>query len=339
MGLRFREESALSYDDVLLAPKLGVLEHREDADLSTYVTNNILLDIPIVSAPMKSVTEWQMARTMATRGGLAVIHRFMTTEEQIDQFERGSFSTMKARYVACALGIKPDDLERFKRLHNAGCRIFVIDIAHAHSLAMERFMNEAVQISGGTHEFIVGNVGTVEGAQFLQELGADCIKVGIGPGAACTTREVTGFGVPQLSAIAEISANVSVPVMADGGIKNSGDIVKALAAGASTVMVGRLLAGTDEAAIPGEYFGMASKRMNGHHAPEGVEGSVEQVGSAIDVLKSLEWGIRSGISYGGGRNISELQEKAEFIHVGYGAHIETATRIQQKQHDYSGMGF
>lgn len=332
MGLRFREESGLSYDDVLLAPKLGVLEHRADADLSTYVTNHLLLDIPIVSAPMKSITEYKMAQAMARRGGLGVIHRFMTVEEQIEQFERGSFATMKARNVACALGIKEGDLDRFERLSQAGCRIFVIDIAHAHCIQMKNFMEELMfnkqySVKAENSQFIVGNVGTIEGAQFLQDLGADAIKVGIGPGAACSTREVTGFGVPQLSAIAEISANVSVPVMADGGIKNSGDIVKALAAGASTVMVGRLLAGTDEAAIPGEYFGMASKRMNGHHAPEGVEGQVEQVGSVIDVLKSLEWGIRSGISYSGGRNIDELQDNAEFIHVGYGAHVETATRI------------
>ena len=331
MGLTFKD-SGLSYDDVLLVPKLGVLEHRADADLSTYVTNNTLLDIPIVSAPMKPITEWKMAQTMAKRGGLGVIHRFMTIEEQIEQFDNGSSRLMRTDNVACALGIKEDDLDRFERLSQAGCRIFVIDIAHAHCLQMKNFMQEIMfnfrySPKAEKAQFIVGNVGTVEGAQFLQELGADCIKVGIGPGAACTTREVTGFGIPQLSAIAEIAGTISVPIMADGGIKNSGDIVKALAAGASTVMVGRLLAGTDEAAIPGEYFGMASKRMNGHNAPEGVEGEVERVGSAIDVVKSLEWGIRSGISYGGGKNISELQDNAEFIHVGYGAHVETATRI------------
>lgn len=331
MGLTFKD-SGLSYDDVLLVPKLGVLEHRADADLSTYVTNNTLLDIPIVSAPMKPITEWKMAQTMAKRGGLGVIHRFMTIEEQIDQFDKGSFATMKAGNVACALGIKADDLDRFERLAQAGCRIFVIDIAHAHCLQMKHFMEELMfnhkySVKAEKVQFIVGNVGTAEGAQFLQDLGADAIKVGIGPGAACSTREVTGFGVPQLSAIDEVAFSVSIPVMADGGIKNSGDIIKALAAGASTVMVGRLLAGTDEAAIPGEYFGMASKRMNGHNAPEGVEGEVESVGSAIDVLKSLEWGIRSGISYAGARNIDELQDNAEFIPVGYGAHVETATRI------------
>jgi IMP dehydrogenase len=327
MGLRFRD-SGLSYDDVLLVPKLGVLEHRADADLSTYVTNKIMLDIPIVSAPMTSITESLMASTMADRGGLGVIHRFMTPQEQRDEYECGSLDTPKPDNIACALGIKEDDLLRFELLFDAGCRIFVIDIAHAHCLQMKNFM-EMVMLSdmAESSQFIVGNVGTAEGAQFLQDLGADAIKVGIGPGAACTTREVTGFGVPQLSAIAEIAESVSIPIMADGGIKTSGDIVKALAAGASTVMIGRLLAGTDEAAIPGEYFGMASRRMNGHNAPEGVEGEVERIGSANDVLKSLLWGIRSGISYAGARNIDELQDNAEFILVGYGAHVETATRI------------
>lgn len=329
--IRLREPG-LSYDDVLLAPRLGVLEHRADADLSTCVTDHLLLDIPIVSAPMKPVTEWQMARELANRGGLGVIHRFNSVEEQVEQYERGACSTFKSQNVAAALGIKRYDLLRFELLFGAGCRVFVIDIAHAHCIQMKEFMetlmfDRTYSPKAEVSQFIVGNVGTVEGAQFLQDLGADCIKVGIGPGAACTTREVTGFGVPQLSAISEISANVYVPVMADGGIKNSGDIVKALAAGASTVMIGRLLAGTNEAAIPNEYFGMASKRMNGHHAPEGVEAKVEPVGPVGDVLKSLEWGIRSGISYAGAKNISELQENAEFIPVGYGAHVETATRI------------
>lgn len=321
MGLKFRD-SVLSYDDVLLVPKLGVLEHRADADLSTYVTNSVRLDIPIVSAPMVPITEWRMAQAMTNRGGMGIIHRFMEIDEQIEQWRKAY-----ATNVSCALGIKDDDVERFKRLSDVGVFIFCIDIAHAHCTQMERFMEKIMQVSDHYHQFIVGNVGTPEGAQFLQEIGADAIKVGIGPGAACSTREVTGFGVPQLSAIADIAESVSVPIMADGGIKTSGDIVKALAAGASTVMVGRLLAGTDEAAIPGEYFGMASRRMNGHNAPEGVEGEVALKGSVDDVLKSLLWGIRSGISYAGARNIDELQENAEFIPVGYGAHIETATRI------------
>jgi len=245
----------------------------------------------------------------------------MTIDEQVQQCQQARSYYEK---VGVALGIKDEDYQRYFALYDAGCRIFCIDIAHAHCKQMGKFLDELPKRDS---QLIVGNVGTVEGAQFLQEHGADCIKVGIGPGAACTTREVTGFGVPQLSAIAEVSEGVSVPVMADGGIKNSGDIVKALAAGADTVMVGRLLAGTDEAAQRDQYYGMASKRMNGHHAPEGAEGVVVQVGPVDDVLKKLLWGIRSGISYAGGTNIDSLQINAEFIPVGYGSHAESATRI------------
>src|SRR6476646_994928 len=217
MGLRFRD-SGLSYDDVLLVPKFGVLEHRADADLSTYLTFEVDLDIPIVSSPMQPITEWEMARAMARRGGLGFIHRFMTIDEQVQQFQHARSYYER---VGVALGIKEEDYQRYFALYDAGCRIFCIDVAHAHCKQMGTFLDELPKRDS---QLIVGNVGTVEGAQFLQDHGADCIKVGIGPGAACTTREVTGFGVPQLSAIAEVSEGVSVPIMADGGIKNSGDI-------------------------------------------------------------------------------------------------------------------
>lgn len=327
--LRLKNTESYGYDDLLLVPKEGILEHRSDADISTWLTPELRIGIPIVSAPMKSVTEWKMANLMAHFGGLGVIHRFMSIEEHVTQYMRAAkgqyyeYST-SPKLVACALGVKDEDRERFERLYAQGCRIFCIDIAHAHT---GDAWDMTHYCSGGDTQIIVGNVGTAEGAEFLQAAGADCIKVGIGPGAACTTRTVTGFGSPMLSAISEIADVVDVPVMADGGIKNSGDIVKALAAGADTVMIGRLFAGCPEAAQPGEYYGMASKRMNGHAAPEGVEGTVEETAPLGDVLKTLTWGIRSGISYGGGKDIYGLQQNAEWQPVGYGTHVETSTRL------------
>jgi IMP dehydrogenase len=180
---------------------------------------------------------------------------------------------------------------------------------------------------------IVGNVATGEAALDLTFAGVDGIKVGIGPGAACTTREVTGFGIPQLTAILDVSLtlrnnfNVLPTVIADGGIKNSGDIVKALAAGADTVMLGRLLAGSTESPLPGFYWGMASKKVNGHHAPEGIEGTVPITGPVKTTLKELAWGIRSGISYGGATNLRELREGAEFMRVSPMSAVESGTRL------------
>jgi IMP dehydrogenase len=170
---------------------------------------------------------------------------------------------------------------------------------------------------------------------FLGDLGVQGIKVGIGPGAACTTREVTGFGVPQLTAIMDVREAIDfydkrtnkVTLIADGGIKNSGDIVKALAAGADTVMLGRLLAGCDESPLPGMYWGMASKKVNGHHAPEGIDGSVERTGSVKETIKNLTWGIRSGMSYAGVEHLEDLRSTTEFIRVSPQSMMESGTRL------------
>ena len=181
-------------------------------------------------------------------------------------------------------------------------------------------------------KLIVGNVATYEGAKQFVQLGVEAIKVGIGPGAACRTREVTGFGVPQLTAIIEVNRALQefwpkTKLIADGGIRNSGDIVKALAAGADTVMIGSLLAGCDEAPNPGEYYGNASEHVNSHRAPEGSYGTVKKTGPVEDVIKELAWGIRSGVSYGGATNLKELRENAEFILCTAAGQIESSVRI------------
>lgn len=316
----------LSFDDVLLVPKKGIVDSRKHVDLSTWLTRDVKIGLPIISAPMTSVTGHKMATAMSKAGGFGIIHRFMSVPDHLNEFAAASYEGGK---IGSALGID-EGYERLERLYDIGCRIFCIDVAHAHCAKMEQFFERIDPELKSNSQFIVGNVGTRQGALFLKEIGADAVKVGIGPGAACQTREVTGFGVPQLSAIYDIMSEIrwySIPIIADGGCKNSGDIVKALAAGANTVMLGRLLAGADEAPLSGEYFGMASRRVNGHNAPEGAEGVIEKTGPVLNTLKSLAWGIRSGISYGGGEDIKGLQTHAEWIRVDHGTRIESAVRI------------
>ena len=319
----------LSYDDVLLVPKEGILEKRKDAYLGTSLTENFHLGIPIISAPMSSVTEYKMARAMALAGGLGVIHRkgrFEDIQAQVDEYGLASKDILHgALQVACAIGI--NDIDRLDALYQNGCRVFFVDVAHAHHKRVGYWL-DAIRggYPKGVIELIAGNVATHDGALFLEEHGVDGIKVGIGPGAACITREVTGFGVPQLTAIS-YAPWLNVPVIADGGIKNSGDIVKALAAGASSVMIGSLFAGADEAPSPGNYWGEASKKVNGHNAPEGVEGTVVKTGPVSNTIKKLTWGIRSGLSYAGATNIQELRDNAEFIRVSPLTQRESSARI------------
>ena len=177
---------------------------------------------------------------------------------------------------------------------------------------------------------MVGNVATKQAARdLILSNKVDAIKVGIGPGAVCSTRERTGFGVPQLSAIIEVAeeAEGKVTIVADGGIRNSGDIVKALAAGADSVMIGRLFAGASESPMPGMYWGMASRRVNGHNAPEGIEGTVPLTGPVSVTIKELTWGIKSGISYGGGSDIETLRRNAKFRIVTPSSLAESRTRV------------
>jgi len=325
--LNFVNREGLAFDDVLLVPKGGNLIKREQADISTQLVGAKRLDVPIISAPMESVTGARMATAMMNAGGYSFLHRNCSIEEQSKEFQ----STWSN--VGVALGVN-EGYDRWLELFRVGARIFCIDVAHAHHRMVSRFINNAPEnLRNGDSYLIAGNIATVDGAHFLAGLGVDGIKVGIGPGAACTTREVTGFGVPQLTAIIDVAYALSQygehapTVIADGGIKNSGDIVKALAAGADSVMLGRLLAGANESPHPGLYYGMASKRVNNHRAPEGVEGAVDRTGPVEDTIKSLAWGIRSGISYGGGTNITELRKNAEFIKVSPGSQLESGVRI------------
>lgn len=341
---QFDVNIGLSYDDVLLIPREGQLEKREEADLITKVVPNVEIDIPILSAPMDSVTDGNMAMAMWKEGGFGVIHRNNTIEEQVKEFQKvvDPLNEITWTRTGCAIGIS-EGLERVKKLDSVGCRIFVLDVAHAHHKIVGDFIDSFNNLFNYSMviqaELIVGNIATAEGARFLMEHGVNGIKVGVGPGAACKTREVTGFGYPQLSAIMEVVKErdkfakekglngYKHTVIADGGIKNSGDIVKALAAGADSVMIGKLLAGTKESPMPGKYWGMASQRVNGHRAAEGIEGEIGTLNTVEDVIKELSWGIRSGLSYGGATNLKELREKAKFVRIAPGVAIENATRL------------
>lgn len=341
----------LTFDDVNLVPKRTPLSSRSEADLHTYFTRNVSLNLPLVSSNMATVTEHAVAIAMAKEGGLGIIHQFNTIEEQVDEIKKVKAVKInsidnKPLQVGAALGVK-DTLERAAALIAAGVDVLVLDVAHAHS---DHVINRLKELkSRYSLDVMVGNIATADAAHDLIAAGADGLKVGIGPSAVCTTRLMSGAGIPQLTAIMdvyEIAQHYNVPIAADGGMKYPGDAVKALAAGASTIYSGSFFAGTDEA--PGEiieregkkyklYRGSASyesqvqrrdmERANRKNVyVEGVSILAEYKGSVTTVIDSLVKGIQSGISYGGGRNIKEMQEKAQFIQVTANGVIENGSR-------------
>lgn len=322
---------SLTYDDVLLEPQPGVLKNRENADISSFVVPGLPIEVPILSANMPSVTGPDMVKAIAAAGGYGVMHRFNSTKEALADY----FETLDCKR-GVSLGLK-DGISRAQRfLHDAN-PVFFLDVAHGHHVQVIDFVKKFRSEFGDEPYLVVGNIATHRAVGDLTDAGKiDGFKVGVGPGAACTTREVTGFGVGQLTAIFNITWALDFifgtdderpTLIADGGIKSSGDIVKALAAGADTVMVGRLFAGCNEAPEPGLYYGNASKHVNGHNAPEGVLGRVERTGSVKDTMKRLAWGIRSGISYAGATNLKELRENAVWQRVSSFTAMESAARV------------
>lgn len=328
----FRTLKGLSYDDVLLVPKKAVLASRKDANIDGELVEGVTLSVPIVAAPMTSVVNAAVAEAMYEAGGFSFLHRFQTPKEQAEEFQKATINHLTDRAYVCgaAFGLK-DAQERIETLYESGCGVFLLDVAHAHSLEV---VNSIAGLSFPSDaKLIIGSVATDEAAWDFCEMGVSGLRVGIGPGAACTTREVTGYGMAQLSAVMEVYEAVNrfpgpkPTIMADGSIKSSGDIVKALAAGADTVMVGKLLAGTTESPHGTAYFGMASKRVNGHNAPEGAEGEVEATGTVAETMKKLAWGIRSGVSYGGVASAMDLRQKTEFAIISPGVILESSVRI------------
>ncbi|MDW3604852.1 MAG: IMP dehydrogenase [Nitrososphaeraceae archaeon] len=471
----------LTFDDVLLIPKRSPIISRSQTNLKTRLSRNINLNIPVISANMDTVTESPMAIALAREGGIGIIHRFMTIQDQVDEvlkvkrsesvmieqpytisidssvgyakkimhdfgisglliekdkklagiitkrdllfetnFENNISSVMskdvvfaemgttieKAKYilhknrieklpiidkdkhiiglitsqdilkmeefpnaskdkkgrllVGAAVGVKGDYLERTEALLDAGADVMVVDIAHGHS---DNAINcvHLIKKAFKDCELIAGNIATGQGTEDLIRAGVDAVKVGVGSGSICITRVITGSGVPQLTAILDsvkIAKEYDIPVISDGGIRNSGDLTKALAAGSSSVMVGSLLGGTDES--PGKtlvkngkkykiYRGMASfyaslgrkYREEGQqiiesedlndYVPEGVEAMVSYKGSVVEIIRQLVGGLRSGLSYCGAKTINEMQQNAEFVR------ITTAGYIESQPHDVNVM--
>lgn len=330
--MRFRETPAYTFDDVLLVPRHSKISSRSDVDLSTQL-GNMKLRLPILSANMDTVTEGKMAVAMGQRGGAGVLHRFANTQT-VDEWLR----MCREAGVPGIASFGLDEKDRFPILHggkNGAFSAICIDVAHGdHERVLDLLRSIRKELP--KLDIIAGNVATGEAACRLVQAGANIIKVGVGPGSVCSTRTMTGHGVPQLSAIIDVATalerketfNQRYHVIADGGIRNSGDIVKALAAGAHAVMLGSLLAGTEES--PGDvimqdgqafksYRGMASydvqKEKKEGKVPrvEGVSAKVTFRGSVNHTLDVLENGIRSGLSYSGARNLSDLRYFSEFV--------------------------
>ena len=466
-------KEGLTFDDVLLVPKRSPIISRSQTDLRTKLSRNITLNIPIISANMDTVTESGMAIAIAREGGIGIIHRFLTIEDQVDEIlkvkrsesvvieqpytirpdlsvqdakkamieygvsgllveEGGKLAGIITRrditfekdnkrkvselmtrevitakagttieqakeilhnqrieklpvvdeqkkivglitskdilkmdeyphaskdrkgrlLVGAAVGVKGDYLERTEALLEAGADVLVVDIAHGHS---DNAINTVHMIKKAfpNCELIAGNVATGDGANDLIKAGVDAVKVGVGSGSICITRVVTGSGVPQLTAVLDsvkVARDNGIPVVSDGGVRNSGDMTKALAAGASSVMIGSLFGGTDES--PGKtlvkngkkfkmYRGMASfyaslgrkYREEGpqvvdsddlnDYVPEGVEAMVPYKGSVVEIVRQLSGGLRSGLSYCGAKTIGEMQRNAEFIKMTSAGFIES----------------
>ncbi len=319
----------LTFDDVLLMPKHSEMNSRTAPQLGTQVTKNFALKIPVISSNMDTITESEMALKMAELGGLGILHRFMTPDDQVKQVKliRDKIRALGLP-VAASIGVKEEGMRRADMLADAGVDIFTIDIAHGDSVMMYETL-DYVKKKYPKIDVIAGNTAMPEGVRGLIEHGADCVKVGIGPGSMCTTRIITGCGVPQLTAVSMCVMEASkhkIPIIADGGIKTSGDIVKAFAAGAQTVMLGSMLSGCLE--TPGEieggrkrYRGMASKDaqvswrgdLPKGMAAEGESRWVACKGSVENIVHELCGGIRSGMTYLNATTISEIHKNARFM--------------------------
>ncbi len=346
-------KEAYTFDDVLLVPAYSeVLPH--EVKLQTLLTKKITLNIPLLSAAMDTVTESQMGIAMALEGGIGMIHKNMSIEAQVAEVEKVKHFQFDAQAfpnacvnsegqlrIGAAIGISADLADRVKALYEAGVDIVTLDSAHGHSKGIIDALQN-IKKDFNDLDVIAGNIVTAEAAQMLVDAGADAVKVGVGPGAICTTRVVAGVGVPQLTAVNDIFEqlkNQQIGIIADGGITASGDIAKAIAVGAHCVMMGSMLAGTDEA--PGEiiemkgkkyksYVGMGSMvamergskdryfqqgKENKKLVPEGIEAVVNYKGPAQHKIFQLIGGLRAGMGYCGAADIDTMRYDARLVKI------------------------
>jgi IMP dehydrogenase len=343
-------QTALTFDDVLLVPKFSSIVSRSEVDLSLNLGPSIQLSLPVISSPMDTVTEADMAVAISKAGGLGIIHRYNSIDQQAKLVREAKQSG--AKFVGAAVGSTGDFYERASELVKWGVDVVCVDVAHGHHQnvreAIEKIKNHP---SHYKFHLMAGNVATGKAFQDLSDWGADSIRVGIGGGSICSTRLQTGFGVPNLAAIfdcvqTQAYRSGKTKLIVDGGIKNSGDMVKAFAAGAHFVMCGSMLAGTDES--PGETFtdsngvkmknyrGMASReaQTDGRgksSAPEGISTFIKHKGSVVPILQDIHGNIQSGYSYAGARNFHELAGKVQFIQQTSAGAAESFTHILNKK--------
>ena len=315
---------AITFDDVLLVPNYNHYESRRLVETAqTDRTGKLRLDLPVMTANMDTITESAMANFIGEKGGIGFLHRFLTLEDNIAEFKKCRFKTF------VSIGCSEQELERALALRDSGAEYFCVDVAHAHAKYVGKTLRRLREALPNAC-LVAGNVATYAGADYIAACGADIIKVGIGGGSVCTTRIKTGFGVPNLTAIQEC-AKVGRSIIADGGIRAPGDIVKALAFGADFVMVGGMLAGTrptpgspvrrEDGTLVKRFRGMASREaqedFHGGVAEwktaEGVALEVPYAETEEAILADIIGGLRSGLTYGGAATIAELQRKMSYV--------------------------
>jgi IMP dehydrogenase len=332
-------KEALTFDDVTLAPKYSEILPSE-VDTSIKLSESLKLKIPILTSAMDTITESKMAIAIAKVGGLGIIHRNLDIKNQIIEIRKVKKQKL---LVGAAVGAGPNEFKRAEAILKENINMIVVDTAHGHTKKVSDIIRFIKKIKSKKTVLCAGNIATPEAAKFLIKLGVDIIKVGIGPGSICTTRLVAGIGVPQLSAILNVRKgikNKNFKIISDGGIKYSGDLAKAFAAGADAVMIGSLFAGTDE--TPGKlikrngklfksfrgmgsvgamnkgsadrYFQSKQKDVS-KYVPEGVEGFAKYKGKVDLIIYKLVGGLRSSMGYLGSKQIKYLRNKPQFVKI------------------------
>ncbi len=345
----------LTYDDIQLIPQYSNVMSRADVSLETDLSRNFKLKLPFVASPMDTVCGFEMAAKMMKLGGVGIVHRFMSVKEQVSITSRleelldyeeiwDVWDGIEIRNIpiCAAIGVGDKELNRALSLINNGVNVILIDVAHGHHKNVKLMIHSLRSEFGTDVDIIAGNVATWEGTRDLCEWGVDGVRCGVGGGSLCSTRIETGHGVPNVTSIMESVEASDVPVMADGGIRRAGDVAKALGLGASTVMLGSLLSGTNESPGPvlessdglyKRYRGSASLETKSAHGQkeshiEGVSTVVPYKGGVKYAIKKLEEGLRSALSYSGSHNLKEYHNNAEFIQITNAGIVEARPHLK-----------
>ena len=331
-------KEALTFDDVLLLPQFSSIVPA-NTNLNINLSKTINLKLPFISSAMDTVTESRMAIAMAKNGGMGIIHRNLDIKKQCEEIKKVKKNRLK---VGAAIGTSKTELNRAKNLVDSGTDMLVIDTAHGHSNNVIQMLNNIKKFSNKI-TICVGNIATSEAAKLLYNSGADILKVGIGPGSICTTRMVAGIGVPQITALLNVKKAMNkkkIKIISDGGIKFSGDIIKAIAAGADAIMMGSIFAGTEES--PGKIFKLKNKLYKLYRGmgsigamssgsseryfqknfsdkskfvPEGVESRVLYKGKVSKIIYQLQGGLRSSMGYIGAKKLQDVGKNSKFIKI------------------------